>query len=218
MYTLNDKFGCFEGKRLILFDLDGPIAMQPKGHKSARLDEDERYVQLLGDYPLTHPHELLVKLVKEENPVLQDVERLVTSKERLSAESAILTPLAKEFVETLEQLHFGLAVTSNGSIEAVDRFLEKNSVTSFGEHVYTRTSDRILLKPDPDCIQRAIANTGIAASDSLMIGDSWSDVVAAKSAGVAFLGFAWTEEKKQELLEAGAQLLVSSWEELLRQR
>jgi HAD superfamily hydrolase (TIGR01549 family) len=218
MYTLHDKYGCFEGKRLILFDLDGPIALQPKSHKPARLDEDERYIQLLGDYPLTHPHELLVQLGEGKSPVLQDVEKLVTSKERVSAETAILTPLAKEFVETLEQLHFLLAVTSNGSIDAVNRFLAKNRVRSFGEHVYARTPDHILLKPDPDCINKAIAKTGVAASDSLMIGDSWSDVAAAKAAGVAFLGFAWTEAKKQELLEAGAQLLVDSWKELLHKQ
>lgn len=108
-----------------------------------------------------------------------------------------------------------MAVTSNGSEKAVHRFLEKNNVTVFGEHVYARVAHKIFLKPDSDCIHRAITRTGVSRSECLMIGDSWSDVEAAKRAEVDFLGIAVTPAKEKELVDVGAKI-IHSWSEVLR--
>lgn len=56
---------------------------------------------------------------------------------------------------------------------------------------------------------------GAARSSALMIGDTPSDLAAANSAGVAFLGYARNARKEKLLREAGATTVVDSLSSVL---
>jgi phosphoglycolate phosphatase-like HAD superfamily hydrolase len=56
---------------------------------------------------------------------------------------------------------------------------------------------------------------GSAPSTALMIGDTPSDFLAARDAGVPFLGYARNERKEKLLREAGATAVVGSLEAVL---
>ncbi len=57
---------------------------------------------------------------------------------------------------------------------------------------------------------------GAAPSAALMIGDTPSDLTAANSAGVPFLGYARNARKEKLLREAGATVVVDSLWAVLR--
>lgn len=57
---------------------------------------------------------------------------------------------------------------------------------------------------------------GAAPATALMIGDTPSDLLAARAAGVPFLGYARTERKGELLRDAGATVVVDSLEPVLR--
>ena len=86
----------------------------------------------------------------------------------------------------------------------------------FAPHIYGRTEDPHLLKPDPYCLNRALSATGTAPARALMVGDSPSDVTAARRAGVPFLGYGHNERKTKLLRDAGAETVVHSLEPVLR--
>ena len=75
--------------------------------------------------------------------------------------------------------------------------------------VVGRTSpDPALLKPSPHLVTRAIDALGAATDESVLVGDSPSDIAAGRDAGIATIGYANKPGKHQRLTNAGAQLVV----------
>jgi beta-phosphoglucomutase len=68
-------------------------------------------------------------------------------------------------------------------------------------------------KPDPEPFLKAISNAGKKASDILIIEDSPNGIIAGKSAGCFVIGIT-TSFSNEELLSAGADLVVSNYLEL----
>ena len=64
-------------------------------------------------------------------------------------------------------------------------------------------------------IFRALAETGGAVAETVMIGDTVYDIEMARRAGSASIGVAWGYHEPEELLEAGADIVVDGPEDLL---
>lgn len=69
-------------------------------------------------------------------------------------------------------------------------------------------------KPDPAMLERAMAETGVAAADTVMIGDTTFDMVMARRAGVRAIGVEWGYHDPEELRAAGAEATIASFAEL----
>jgi phosphoglycolate phosphatase len=69
-------------------------------------------------------------------------------------------------------------------------------------------------KPDPAMLERAMAETGVTAADTVMIGDTTFDMVMAQRAGVRGLGVEWGYHDPAELVAAGAHATIASFAEL----
>jgi len=69
-------------------------------------------------------------------------------------------------------------------------------------------------KPDPAMLERAMAEAGVVAADTVMIGDTTFDMVMAQRAGVRALGVEWGYHDPDELRAAGADATIASFAEL----
>ena len=65
-------------------------------------------------------------------------------------------------------------------------------------------------------VDRARAECGSACADTVMIGDSAYDIEMARAAGVRSIGVSWGYQEVRELLEAGAERIVHSFDEVPR--
>ncbi len=86
-------------------------------------------------------------------------------------------------------------------------------ISTFGWHGLFRTvqtPDTAPGKPDPGMILNAMAATGAAPADTVMIGDSSFDMIMARAAGVAAIGVSWGYNPPAALYEAGADRVVDS--------
>ncbi|MCR5689129.1 MAG: HAD family hydrolase, partial [Clostridiales bacterium] len=70
------------------------------------------------------------------------------------------------------------------------------------------------LKPAPDAVLRAMRYFGASAGECIYIGDSDVDVMTAKNAGLASVGVLWGFRDRKTLEDAGADVIVSSPEEI----
>ena len=70
-------------------------------------------------------------------------------------------------------------------------------------------------KPHPSMLLAALAETGIAPQDAVMIGDTTFDIEMAQAAGIAALGVAWGYHPAQALLAAGAGDVIASSADLV---
>ncbi len=102
--------------------------------------------------------------------------------EQASAEGAIALPGVREALAELKRSSLLGVVTNSGRRAAVS-VLQRNGLLDFFDLLLTR-DEVSAMKPRPDGILQAIAVLGISKKDSLYVGDSIYDVMAARGAGV----------------------------------
>jgi phosphoglycolate phosphatase len=78
-----------------------------------------------------------------------------------------------------------------------------------------QTADLCRSKPDPDMVLRAMAETGIEAGSTVVIGDTSFDMEMARSAGATAIGVAWGYHEVADLQGAGAHAVITQPAELL---
>ncbi len=69
-------------------------------------------------------------------------------------------------------------------------------------------------KPAPDLLLAAMRECDVAAADTIMVGDTGFDVLMAKAAGVRAIGVGWGYQSIEELLEAGADDIANTPQDL----
>jgi phosphoglycolate phosphatase-like HAD superfamily hydrolase len=210
----------------VLFDFDGPLARLFAG-RPASLAADLLKERLVGWGLLPTGLETCddpIKVLRDTMAALRgsphhkrvaELEALLTEQELAAVATAVPTPYADVLVQLLVARDRRVAVTTNNSAAAAARYLIGRGLGGcFGAHVHGRTADPSLMKPDPDCLERALGSTGADRARCLMIGDSPDDYLAATRARVAFVGYARDDVKAKLLRTAGARTVVHSLEEL----
>ncbi|WP_031479080.1 HAD family hydrolase [Streptomyces bicolor] len=214
--------------RIVLWDFDGPICRLFAGHSAERVATDlVEWLEGRGLHGLLteaereslDPH-IVLRAVDRRHPgsdLVAELEERLTKEELRATSSAMPTAYADPLIRTWRAVGPRMAIATNNSPRVVRTYLTSRGLVScFAPHIYGRTQELHLLKPHPHCLNRALNAMGAAPSTALMIGDTPSDHSAALQAGVPFLGFARNERKAKTLREAGAELVVSSLEPLLR--
>ncbi|MET8981315.1 HAD family hydrolase [Streptomyces sp. NPDC004539] len=213
--------------RVVLWDFDGPVCGLFAGHPAdqvaaglvKRLEQRGLRDLLSAEERLSLDPHLVLRAVDRRRPgsdLVTELEEWLTEEELTAAVSARPTPYADPLIRTWVAVGARMAITTNNSPRVVGKYLTSRGLTGcFAPHVYGRTGDLQLLKPDPYCLNRALRAMGSAPADALMIGDTPSDLEAARRAGVPFLGYARSESKEELLRGEGAEAVVSSLEPVL---
>ncbi|SDL09634.1 HAD family hydrolase [Streptomyces indicus] len=214
------------GKRAVLFDFDGPICRLFAGHPASDVTR-----HLLGwlaqhggpgavdpAWKSDDPHALLreVDRTHTDRALIERLEDELTQQELKATGSAYPTPYVDRLIQTWSATGVGLAVTTNNSPLAVERYLTARRLRQcFTGGIHGRTHEVHHLKPDPSCLHRALDSLQVPPSAALMIGDTSADLHAARAAGVAFLGYGRDPHRQSRLHTAGADLVVDSLEPVL---
>ncbi|MGW5634945.1 HAD family hydrolase [Streptomyces sp. NPDC003832] len=208
--------------RVVLWDFDGPVCRLFARHRAERVATDLvdwlaarglRGLLTEGERESPDPH-LVLRAVDRRHPgsdLVEELEEYLTKEELKATSSAMPTPYADPLIRTWTAMGSRLAIATNNSPRVVRTYLAGRGLTScFSPHIYGRTQQLNHLKPHPHCLNRALNAMGAAPGDALMIGDTPSDYLAARAAGVPFLGYARNERKASLLREAGATMLIDS--------
>ncbi len=118
-----------------------------------------------------------------------------------------------ELLKGLADIGIKTAVISNkpdfAAVSVVKMFL--------GDLVYIAHGGRegIPLKPAPDGVFKIFEEAGVTADECLYVGDTGTDMETGKNSGIFSIGVLWGFRKEDELLENGADLIVSHPLEIL---
>ena len=115
----------------------------------------------------------------------------------------------------LDRLHtagYRVGVVSN----KVDGAVKDLCRHYFGNRVAVAVGERqgMRRKPAPDTVLLALGELGAGKEGAVYVGDSEVDVATARSAGLPCLSVTWGFRTREELLRAGAAVLVDTPEEL----
>jgi phosphoglycolate phosphatase-like HAD superfamily hydrolase len=120
----------------------------------------------------------------------------------------LLIPGVDEMLAALKG-HYPMAVVSARHEKSTMRFLEQFDLVHYFEAIVTGLSAP-RTKPFPDPIFMAAKMMGVRPEECLMIGDTTVDIRAGKSAGAQTVGVLCGFGEEQELLDMGANLIVST--------
>jgi HAD superfamily hydrolase (TIGR01549 family) len=102
------------------------------------------------------------------------------------------------------------AVVSNNSTAAVEKFLDMHELRHAVTVVVGRAHRRPdLMKPNPWPLLRAAEELGVEPGDAVLIGDSLTDIEAARSAGTYCVAFANKPSKVAPFRAAGVPIVMA---------
>jgi phosphoglycolate phosphatase len=208
--------------KLVLFDVDGTlvdsqniiVAAQRAAFASLGLQPPTREVSLsIVGLSLAEAFTVLA------GPKAPIAELTVAYKDAFAAlrqDPAYEEPLFPGAVDCLEMLlarnDVLLGIATGKSRRGVSHLLERHD----WERVFAtiQTADDAPSKPHPAMIRQAMAELGVDPKDTAMIGDSTYDMEMAKAAGVLEVGVSWGFQPAAALREAGASVIVESYDAL----
>ena len=92
-----------------------------------------------------------------------------------------LYPGIPELIEQLSHPEVFLGIATGKGRSGLDAVLQRHGLDGYFHTL--QTGDRCRGKPDPDMLERACAETGLRAAETVMIGDTAFDMEMARSAG-----------------------------------
>lgn len=151
-----------------------------------------RYTATLGDQQLT-----------------TQVDDQLRRAERQAIDSAIPTAYAREVIVAAHHAGRPLAIVSNNSEPAIRAYLTCHRIDRYIDHVIGRAhADPTSMKPNPQPVRDAVAALGAEPAACVLLGDSVSDIQAARAVGVHTIGYANKPGKAERLAYAGAEALA----------
>lgn len=132
--------------------------------------------------------------------------------------NAIYTvPAFPNVLETLHQLHeqgYTLTIASSRSHRSLMEFVEDMHLDEVIPYVLG-ADDVKQAKPHPEPVLKTLEAFGCKPEDAWVVGDTWYDIEMGRRAGVHTCGVTYGNGSREELIRAGADVLVDDFGELL---
>lgn len=209
------------GSGPLLLDFDGPVCSVFAGYPAPRVAAE--LIALLDAEGITLPPEVRgecdpLAILRWTGDActpggIRTVEEALCAAELRAVGTAEPTPYAREVILGARARGLSVAVVSNNSAAAIEAYLMAHDLTSYIAPVIGRAyADPKRMKPSPEPVLAAIRALEAAPSRCTLIGDSLTDVEAARAASVAVVGYANRPWKVEAL--AAADAIVTSMEEI----
>jgi phosphoglycolate phosphatase-like HAD superfamily hydrolase len=215
---MTDVVALLRRTRAVLFDFDGPICSVFSGQPAPTVARELR--EQLAEWgaevpPDDDPLEVLKSAERYGEKVTRAADDFLTAAETGAVRFASPTPGGAESVRACAAAGLRAAVVSNNSAAAVVEYLGIHDLADVVDAVVGREYGKPdLMKPHPKPIWEALKKLHIGPDVALLIGDSTTDVHAARAASITCIGYA-NKPGKAELL-AGADATLSDMADLAR--
>ncbi len=202
----------------VLFDFDGTlvntneiikltlneISLKNRGKRLSEEDFDEILGKPLRDQ-MAHIHGFLGKESEAAYPEFLELYRSLYNKRRDS--------LTQEFdgigkmLETLHEQGFKLGIVSSKGIGGIRHGLEKFGLSRYFSTILSKY-DVENSKPHPEGLIKAMELMDSMPENTIFVGDSRHDLLAAKNAGIVFVLVSWTIAGYEKLKSMNPEYII----------
>lgn len=213
----------------VMLDFDGPMCSVFAGDPAPDVAERIRafaaqhvelpaYLQQTSD-----PLDFLRLATDDTTQFGRQLGDAVRDGELTAVRSASETPGALDVLAAAERSGRTLSIVSNNAREAVEAYLQDRDLAKYFDTVAARpTADADLMKPNPYLLAEALrAYAARAGRDeessrrsSVFVGDSMTDIHAAKAAGVPCIAYANKPGKREQFEQSDAVAIITDMHEL----
>ena len=209
--------------KLIILDFDGTLAdtrglivktMQQTLDALGLLPRtDDQCAAMIG-LPLKQAFTYLLPMTDEMG------EQCVETYRRIFNENNVLyvIPTFPNVLETLHQLHkqgYTLTIASSRSHRSLNEFVNDLHLNELIPYVLG-AEDVVRAKPHPDPVLQTLEAFGCKPEDAWVVGDTWYDIEMGRKAGVRTCGVTYGNGSCEELINAGADVLIDDFGELMK--
>jgi HAD superfamily hydrolase (TIGR01549 family) len=200
----------------LLLDFDGPVCSVFAGRSSRSIAVELLDLLRTANAPVPSglddtgdPLEVLRHAATVDAQFLERVERDLRVAEVDATRTATPTPHARELIDVWRRRGKRVGIVSNNSSAAITAYLTAQDIAV--DAVIGRTSsDPSLLKPSPHLVAEAMRALDADPEPNayVLVGDSVSDVIAAREASIRSIGYANAAGKRRALSDAGATIVI----------
>ncbi|UCD43821.1 MAG: HAD family hydrolase [Candidatus Bathyarchaeota archaeon] len=131
-----------------------------------------------------------------------------------SIEACHLMPGCEDVLDWLEERDIRMGVATSNSQTVAEEILKRKGIDRYFAAVVGRRPE-LRMKPHPDQILKCFEMMGVDPSGGVVVGDSVRDVAAAKSAEIYVVAVPAYFTRRDSIIEAGADVIIDSLEDLL---
>ncbi len=209
--------------RLVVFDVDGTL-IDSQAHIVAALAD----MYAAGGRPPAGRDRLLSIVGLSLKQAIQRLESDLSDDEvdrwaqayrdsfiriRASEAPSPLYPGAKDALDRLSRNdHLLMGVATGKARRGLDHVIAEHDLSSY--FVTLQTSDLHPSKPHPAMLEAAIADAGVEAAQTVMVGDTTFDIDMGRSAGARTIGVTWGYHAVDRLAGAGAERIIAGFDDL----
>ena len=206
--------------KLILFDVDGTL-IDSQHMICAAMDRAYRDHGLAGPPPAAVRAIIGLSLAEAvgrlsagtDHPVTSLVEGYKTAFQALRLAGSVAVPLypgARAAIDALRRRpDVLLGVATGKSRRGVAAMIDMHKLDDI--FVTIQTADTSPSKPHPGMVLRAMAETGVEAADTVVVGDTAFDMAMARAAGACAIGVSWGYHPVADLRSAGAHEVLDDF-------
>ncbi len=189
----------------IIFDWDGVLydsfGYYYKFLKILAIKEGKKFpFKSLNDFrermPQNFPEAVKILGIESNNPY-KDYKALYVK--HMDAHNILLFNKMKHLINKTASLKFGIA--SSGLQSIIEEVLEKNKMTPKFQSVIGYRNGAIKIKPAPDMLLICAKEMKIKPKNLIYVGDFYTDIMAARNAGMISIAVTWGYSAKEILKE-----------------
>lgn len=210
-------------KKLLIFDVDGTIWDSEKDvflsfnhtlKTMAGFEITKEQFQELAGKPLG---DMFEKVLPDDKKALSGEYEKAYKKyyidEEHFADATVLFPDVKRIIDKFKNEGYYMAVASSKPKRILDKMVATFNLEGFNYVLGTEESD-FKHKPDPQIVNYIMDKLNVTKEDTVIIGDSKSDILTGKNAGIDTIAVTFGYDKKENLISAEPTSIIDKFGEL----
>ena len=204
--------------KLIILDFDGTLAdtrglivktmQQTLDALGLESRTDDQCAAMIG-LPLKQAFTTLLPMTDEMGDRCAETYRRLFYKNNASYKVPAF-PNVLETLHLLKEKGYTLTIASSRSRQSLMEFVEDMHLDEVIPYVLG-ADDVTNAKPHPEPVLKTLEAFGCKPEDALMVGDTWYDIEMGRRAGVHTCGVTYGNGTREELMRAGADILVDDF-------
>jgi phosphoglycolate phosphatase len=209
--------------KAVIFDLDGTLTSFNLDYKIIRAEVRGHLLKMGVPASILEVNENIFDMLKKtelfmrnagkpESIIKQVRKEAFAIAEKFELEAAGTTnllPGAHDTLKTLKQTNLKIALCTVNSQKSTNYIIKRFKLTEYFDAKVPR--DEVLdVKPHPVHLEAALNSIEASPSETIVVGDSVSDMQSAKELSVLAVGLTTGVSTKDQLMNAGANYIITS--------